>query len=253
MLKEIHYILAEDEPPIRKNLIKKIENLAPDYKLVAEASGGTKAIEFVKENRPQVLITDIHMPGMNGLELLEILHKNYPEMILIVISGFNEFSYAQQSLRLGVEDYLLKPIDPDQLKNTLDKIRLKLQMKEDDMDSNIVHYEDRAASDLAIKTEKLINARFRENITVQILADILKINVTYLSRNYKSKYGITPSRSILIHRIELAERLLIQYPEMEIKEISSFIGYLDQNYFSRVFKKEKGMSPLLFRRNFHFE
>ena len=82
---------------------------------------------------------------------------------------------------------------------------------------------------------------------IQDIADNFHVNPTYLSRTFKENYGMTPSRFIQEHRIILAKRLLLQYPDMEVKEISGFIGFTDQNYFSRVFKKESGQSPLEFR------
>jgi YesN/AraC family two-component response regulator len=244
---EIPYILAEDEPPIRRNLIRKIERLAPDFKLLGEASGGEQALELVKELRPRVLFTDIRMPGMNGLELLEELHRLYPELLLVVISGYNEFDYAQHSIRQGVCDYLLKPVDPDLLNSTLGKLRHILAERDGALESGIEKIENRAGKDLALQTAELIRSRIRENIAIQEIADELKVNSTYLSRTFKEQYGVTPSRFIQQEKTDQARRLLIRYPEMEVKESSAFLGYSDQNYFSRVFKKETGLSPMDYR------
>ncbi len=243
----IPYILAEDEPPIRRNLIKKIEKLAPDFKLLGEASNGEQALSLVKELRPRVLFTDIRMPGMNGLELLEELRRLYPELLLVVISGYNEFDYAQHSIRQGVSDYLLKPVDPDLLNSTLGRMRKVLTERDDELDTGIERIENRAGRDLALSAAEIIRNRIRENLSVQEIADELKVNSTYLSRTFKEQYGQTPSRFIQQQKTDQAKRLLLRHPEMEIKEISAFLGYSDQNYFSRVFKKETGRSPLEYR------
>ncbi|MDC7235638.1 MAG: AraC family transcriptional regulator [Spirochaetales bacterium] len=249
MNREIRYVLAEDEPPIRRNLIQKISRLAPDFVLAGEASGGGGALDLMKQTNPQVLFTDIRMPGVDGLELLEQVRSRYPEVHLVVISGYNEFEYARTSLRLGVEDYLLKPVDKEQLETVINTIRKKIQIRDENTDRSIQFYEDNAARNLAQKTAEIIKDQFRENITVSDLAETLKVNSTYLSRTFKEEYGMTPSRFITDRRMDLARRLLRQYPDMEIKEIAAFTGYPDQNYFSRVFKKECGVSPLEYRNN----
>ena len=245
--KIIRYIIAEDEPPIRKNLIKKISSLAPDFTLAGQASGGKTALKLVKSENPHIIFTDIRMPGIDGLELMNTLSNYYPQIIIVVISGYNDFEYAQNSIRLGASDYLLKPINPEQLNKTLNRIRKELEQKDQFIDKNIDWYEDKAGTDMATKTAEIIQKQFRENLSVQEIAETLKVNATYLSRVFKSIYDITPSRYIQIQRMDLAKRLLMQYMQMEIKEIAAFVGYSDQNYFSRFFKKETGMSPIEYR------
>ena len=245
----IPFVIAEDEPPIRKNLIKKICRYNPDFLLTGEASSGKKALELVREKHPQVLFTDIRMPGMDGLELMQELRTHYPEVLLVVISGYNDFGYAQTSIRLGVTDYLLKPVDTEQLKKTMDKLKRALIEKNRSVDNQIDWYEDRAGKDLAAAAAELIRTRFRENLSIAEMAEELRVNPTYLSRTFKECYGMTPTRFIQEQRMDLAKRLLIQYPRMEVKEVSAFTGYTDQNYFSRVFKKETGWSPQEFRQN----
>ncbi len=243
----IHYILAEDEPPIRENLIKKISALDENFILMGEASGGSRVLELVKEKQPEVVFTDIRMPGLNGMELMTYLNSHYPEILIVVISGYSDFDYMQKSIQSGVTDYLLKPIDMAQLEGTLIKLHQIIKNREKLIDQKIEHFEDRARRDLAVETAEYIRKRFRENLMIQEIAENFHINPTYLSRTFKEIYGMTPTRYIQDQRINLAKRLLLQYADMEVKEISSFIGYTDQNYFSRVFKKEAGLSPLEYR------
>ena len=115
----------------------------------------------MRDNEPDVVFTDIRMPGMSGLELMEHLSSHYPEILIVVISGYSDFDYMQQSIRSGVTDYLLKPIDNAQLENTLSKLRLILRKREELIDGKIEMYEDRAGRDLAIETAEYIRRRFR--------------------------------------------------------------------------------------------
>ena len=104
------YLVVEDESLIRKNLIKKITALELPLTLIGEAANGMEAIVKVEKDCPDLVITDIRMPQCDGLELSRYLHKNHPGVKIIILSGYDDFSYAQAAIKFAVRDYLLKPV-----------------------------------------------------------------------------------------------------------------------------------------------
>lgn len=112
-------LIAEDETTIRKGL-----RFAADWEdysvhVIGEAEDGEMALDMAIELKPDILFIDINMPFLNGLELMEQLRKNLPDAIFIVISGYDEFGYAQQAIKMGAFDYIIKPVNKDELIKTV--------------------------------------------------------------------------------------------------------------------------------------
>lgn len=114
-------IIAEDEDLIREGLAESINSGNFGFQVVGQAEDGEKALELVKQTNPEVIITDIAMPKLNGLALIERVREISPETKVIIISGYDDFAYAQKALRIGVKDYLLKPFLPQQIREVLKK------------------------------------------------------------------------------------------------------------------------------------
>lgn len=122
----IRVIIAEDETIIRNHIIHKIEQIAPDFRIVASTFNGKDALEAIIQLQPDAVFTDIRMPIVDGIELITRIRPLYPELPIVVLSGYNDFEYARQALRHNVLDYLLKPLDDVMLQQTLDHIRAKV-------------------------------------------------------------------------------------------------------------------------------
>ncbi len=103
------YIIIDDETLIRKGTIKKLERTAHEVDCIAEASEGAEGIALIEKLQPDFVILDMQMPGMNGTELLPYLAEHYPDMPLIVISGYRDFNYLKHAFSADAIDYLLKP------------------------------------------------------------------------------------------------------------------------------------------------
>lgn len=119
-------VVVEDEPKILQNIVKKIMMCGSDYSVVATARNGVDALLRIEENEPDVLITDIVMPMLDGLALLREVGNSYPHMHVVIVSGHDDFDYAKRALQYGVDDYLLKPLKMEVLRETLTKIRDRL-------------------------------------------------------------------------------------------------------------------------------
>jgi two-component system, response regulator YesN len=122
-------IIADDEPKIRKGLRQNVDWLSFNMEVIAEAEDGLEALELSEAKRPDVLLVDICMPFVNGLEFAEKLLSFLPDSIVIIVTGHDEFVYAQQSLKLGVFDYLLKPVSKEQLNTVLGLAQERLSEK----------------------------------------------------------------------------------------------------------------------------
>lgn len=119
--------VIEDEPPILREIVAIIESFHEDYQIIGTARNGLDAFEFLKKQGEQVdvMITDIQIPVMNGLELISYTHENLPHILSIILTGFSNFDYAQKAIRYNVFDYLLKPVDEEELHKQLKKAYAK--------------------------------------------------------------------------------------------------------------------------------
>ncbi|MDO4491050.1 MAG: response regulator [Lachnospiraceae bacterium] len=122
----VKLFLAEDEI-IMRNGIKKIDWISSDIELVGEASDGELAYPMILELKPDILLTDIKMPFMDGLELIQRVKQELPDLQVIILSGFDEFTYAQRAVSLGVTEYLLKPVTPGRLLECVRGVKQKIQ------------------------------------------------------------------------------------------------------------------------------
>ena len=120
-------VIIDDEKIIANNLAKKVGQCCPDFQISGIFSDSTEALGYICENIPNVVLTDIRMPEMDGLQLAKILREKFPFITCIIVSGYDDFAYAQDAIRYGVKDYLLKPVDEDELADCLNKVCVNLQ------------------------------------------------------------------------------------------------------------------------------
>ena len=113
----------EDEAPIRDGLEGILKKLNPVYQVVGKADNGREGLELIRRLRPDVIIVDIRMPDMDGLAMLKTLRKEGLETKALIVSAYSDFDYAKKAIALGIENYLLKPVNLTELKNTLSKIK----------------------------------------------------------------------------------------------------------------------------------
>ncbi len=119
-------ILVDDEEEVRKSIIKKIDWKDAGFQVVGDAENGQEAMEVVEALEPDVVLTDVRMPYMDGLTLAEWVRQNYPSIKIIIFSGFDDFEYAKQAIRLNVIEYILKPVNVEELTAILKKIKNSL-------------------------------------------------------------------------------------------------------------------------------
>ena len=119
-------ILVDDEEEVRKGIIRKIDWNHLGFEVVGDAENGAEALEKIEQLEPEVVMTDIRMPFMDGLALTERIRQKYPSMKVLIFSGFDDFEYAQQAIKLNVTEYILKPVNVEELSEILTRVRKNL-------------------------------------------------------------------------------------------------------------------------------
>lgn len=234
--------IVDDEMWIIIGLKKLIEKSGLPFQVIGEANNGVAALEEIEEKNPDVLFTDIRMPGYNGLKLMGKLNEKGLSPKVIFISGYADFEYAQSAIRLGAFDYLLKPIEQDKLNEVLERVL-----------SGEGAVQDEPAEEINPSTIRLIlnemRQNYTENITLTDLAKKYNISISHLSNLIKEELHLPYSDYITSKRIQKAKELLAD-ENLSIEEIAERVGYGDYFYFTKVFKKNCGISPSKYRKNF---
>lgn len=253
-------LIADDEKNIRNGLLSFPWNTIGIQK-VYQAENGLEALEILERKQIDIVISDIKMPGLSGLELAEFVQKNSLDTAVVLLTGFSEFEYAQKALRNGVLDYMLKPLRPKDIlstvlkvKETLEKRRYKEKVVEQyEGAANSRDYQEqiswhfRGVNEQAMEILKDMAQNFSQGVSLNSLAEKYHYSVAYLSRMIKKETGF--SFSEILNSIRLAQAAeLLKKDCGKISMAGEMAGFSDQKYFSQVFKKAFGVSPGEFRK-----
>lgn len=243
-------LIADDEPKIRKGLKKMLESFNLNLEIDADSEDGEMALDSARKQRPHILLVDINMPFLDGLGLIEKIHDFLPDSIVIIITGYDEFHYAQRAIKLKVFDYLLKPVNSQELKEIILKGIEHLQNHPhngpaaDQTSDKEARY-----SPIVMLIKGYIDSHYMlEHLSLQEVADQFEISPSYLGKLMKNELGKTFIEYLTEMRMEQAKRMLEEeHIGIKIHEVAQLVGYSSQHYFSRVFKKEVGVTPLEYK------
>ncbi|WP_130838389.1 response regulator transcription factor [Lachnoclostridium sp. Marseille-P6806] len=241
-------IIAEDEPLLLENLAKKIDASDTDFHVVGKAQTGVQALALIEQNAPDLLVTDIRMPVMSGLELIEKIRDTHPDLDCIVVSGYSDFEYARTALHYQVLEYLLKPIDQDALLAALHRLQERNLARQHEMAQAFSRsVSAKPPEQIAALLREYLCAHFHEDVNFNLIAAQMNYSASYLTKIFDQQYGTTPGHFLILLRIRKAKQLLANHPEINIRQVGEAVGYPEQAYFSRIFKKQTGLSPLEYR------
>ncbi|MEI4768650.1 response regulator [Psychrobacillus sp. FJAT-51614] len=240
-------LLVDDERWVRKALMWSIRKLNLSLQIVHECANGLEALDWIKRNDVDLVLTDIRMPVMDGLTLVKELNKLDRNLDCIVISVHDEFQIVQQAIRSGVTDYLLKPIEEEDLKDCLEKwLNKQKEVGEENKTPTIVD-EAFPASTIDQVLAYLETTPLRQ-VSLTDAAKSVHLNPSYLSQLFKQQLNTKFVDYLTELRIQEGKRLLLN-TTLKMSEIADRVGYSEVAYFSNNFKKMTGYSPSEFRKS----
>lgn len=236
-------IIIDDEPIIRRGLARMVTHVEHHFADVLQAETAHEALALIdKQDRITAVFADINLPDMNGLDLVAAIKKRCPETLIVMISGYDDFSYARQAIHLGVFDYLLKPVAQSDMKALVDRLTYELVNTSGKTKKKYSTNElcNRAA-------DYLVHHHAKKDLSLSMVATALFVDPSYLSKQMKQHLGKSFNDYLVTLRIAKAKELLQQEFHYSVQEIGEKIGYPNQHYFSRVFKQHTGLSPSQYR------
>lgn len=234
----VKIVLADDER-IELSYLQSIFSRRNDrYEIVGTAENGADALAIAKREIPNVLIIDIKMPILDGIEGAQQIKKFCPDCVVILNTAYAEFEFAKKALDFGFDAYLLKPASDEEILDTVENCLRKRNLCQTccvSKPSSIEH------------AKNYIKEHISDKLYLSDIAAHVYLSPTYFSRIFKDNEGVSVSQYINIQRIELAKNLL-KTTEYSIKEISQFCGYPNLSHFNRVFRDSTGITPMQMRK-----
>jgi two-component system response regulator YesN len=254
----LNIAIVDDEDRIRRGIEKVLERIDVPNRLIGSFGSSLDAfatIASLTDGKLDVVITDIRMPEMDGLQLVCRLRRIHPGLKFIILSGHGNFEYARQAMRYGVIEYMLKPVDVKELEGILQKFdheeyrQVPEQGAEEPSDptqsagascEHIVHR-------VVRQVKTLIESQYQRDLSLQELADTVNFSPSHLSRLFHREEGITITDYTTQVRMSKSQQLLEFHPELKVFEVAHMVGYDTPEYFNRQFKKTYGVTPKEFK------
>lgn len=245
-MKKLRVLLVDDEIMIREGFKKLFDWEAHECVVVGEAADGMEAITKIDEEQPDIVIMDINIPIINGLKVIQLSRVKYPSMAFVIVSGYDDFSYCREALRLQITDYILKPVNYEEFGSCIDQLKISLYNNE--VKEKPVVKKERVITGIT----KYMQEHLSEDVSLHILSEEFHLNSQYISQLFKNEIGLNFPTYLTNIRMEHAKKLLLS-TSLSIAEVSEQSGYGDYRVFTKVFKKSEGITPSQYRRDFLFQ
>lgn len=242
-MKKLRVLLVDDEIMIREGFKKLFDWEAHECVIVGEAADGMEAITKIDEEQPDIVIMDINIPIINGLKVIQLSRVKYPSMAFVIVSGYDDFSYCREALRLQITDYILKTVNYEEFGSCID--RLKISLYNYEVKEKPVVKKERVITGIT----KYMQEHLSEDVSLHILSEEFHLNSQYISQLFRNEIGVNFLTYLTNIRMEHAKKLLLS-SSLSIAEVSEQSGYGDYRVFTKVFKKSEGITPSQYRRDF---
>lgn len=248
-------VIVDDEPVIAQGMTKLVPWEKYDCTVVAAAYSGKDGMEVIRRERPDIVFSDIAMPGLDGLKMIAAMKVEFPDMQVSILTGYRDFDYCQEALRLGAARFLLKPSNMAELEEALavmvERIK-KHTHTEKTADAQgeteeLSGSEDEQAGSFIVKNAiQYMEENYQKKISLSLVAEKTFVSQWHLSKLLNRQEGKNFSEILNQIRIDHAKELL-KDPAYRIADISEKVGFTDVAHFSRVFKKMEGISANEYR------
>ena len=242
-MKKLNVLLVDDEIMIREGFKRLFDWEAHGCQVVGEAADGMEAMAKIDSLHPDIVIMDINIPIMNGLKVIQAARVKHPQMAFVIVSGYDDFSYCRQALRMQITDYLLKPVNYEEFGSCIDNLKISLFHQQTAAEPE--QQEQRVITGLT----RYLQEHLAEDVSLSVLAEEFHLSAQYISQLFKSEIGVNFLAYLTNIRMEQAKKLLLS-SSLSIAEVSEQSGYADYRVFTKVFKKNEGITPSQYRRDF---
>ena len=243
-MKKLNVLLVDDEIMIREGFKRLFDWEAHDCQVVGEAADGMEALAQIDTLCPDIVIMDINIPIMNGLKVIQLSRIKHPQIAFVIVSGYDDFSYCQQALRMQITDYILKPVNYEEFGTCIDNLKISLFKQRVTTAEEPKEQEERAI----IGITRYVQEHLAEEVSLSVLAEEFHLNPQYISQLFKNEIGVGFLAYLTNIRMEKAKKLLLS-TSLSVAEVAE-PGYGDYRVFTKSFKKTEGITPSQYRRDF---
>ena len=242
-MKKLRVLLVDDEIMIREGFKRLFDWEAHDCEVVGEAADGMEALAKLDTLDPDIAIMDINIPIMNGLKVIQLSRIKHPDTAFVIVSGYDDFAYCREALRLQITDYILKPVNYEEFGTCIDNLKIALFQRQSSGAGE--QREERPIHGIT----RYLQEHLAEEVSLSVLAEEFHLSAQYISQLFKNEIGVGFLTYLTNIRMERAKQLLLS-TSLSIAEVSEQSGYGDYRVFTKVFKKAEGITPSQYRRDF---
>ncbi|MCM1296882.1 MAG: response regulator [Muribaculaceae bacterium] len=236
-------LIVDDEPLVRRGIVLGVDWAAMGCVVVGEAANGEEGLAAVERYSPNLIITDVRMPRMDGIEMMNRLREKGCRAHVIVLTAYSDFSYARSALQFGADDYLLKPFRDQELTAAIDKVRRKEREATALTPQDTLPLVKGDKSKYVLQALEYISAHYADqDISITSIAAHLGVSEGHLSHVFKKETSYTIIGYLTQYRVHTAMKLLKDC-RYKVYEVAELVGYRDVAYFGSTFKKLVGVSP----------
>ena len=243
-MKKLGVLLVDDEIMIREGFKRLFDWEAHDCEVVGEAADGMQALAQIDNLHPDIVIMDINIPIINGLKVIQLSKIKHPDIAFVIVSGYDDFSYCREALRLQITDYILKPVNYEEFGTCIDNLKISLFEQRVSAEDQPQKQEERTITGIT----RYLHEHLAEEMSLAVLSEEFHLNAQYISQLFKNEIGVNFLAYLTNIRMEKAKKLLLS-TSLSVAEIAEQSGYGDYRVFTKVFKKNEGITPSQYRRD----